>query len=113
LDSEDLTFNGKTVGFPSRATPSGVDGLAGWARAVRPGPLRRADPAEVTAALAQLTRFGPFFAVHLDQQDNAAPSVAERISSATTAGYNRAYRTPAAGSPPRTPMTLPHWSNAS
>lgn len=57
-------------------------GLADWARTVRPGPLRRADPAEVTAALAQLTRFGPFFAVHLDQPDNAALSVAEQINSA-------------------------------
>ena len=84
MDSEDPTFDGKTVGFRSRATLTGVDGLAGWTRAVRPGLLRRADPAEVTAALAQLTRFGPFFAVHLDQPDNAAPSVAERISSAAS-----------------------------
>ncbi|HEV7450976.1 MAG TPA: hypothetical protein VGO16_06235 [Pseudonocardiaceae bacterium] len=141
----------------------GLAGLAGWARTVRPGPLRRADPVEVTAALVALARFGPFFAVHLDQPDNAALSVAERISSAarrlgtqdrrvaasilfqawrrgsghrywgasrpsgscrtcphprsgsfaSTAGSSRAYRTPAAGSPPRTPTTLPRWSNSS
>jgi ferric iron reductase protein FhuF len=35
----------------------------------------------VTAALAQLTRFGPFFAVHLDQPDNTA-LMTEQISSA-------------------------------
>ncbi|MGH3870354.1 MAG: (2Fe-2S)-binding protein [Pseudonocardiaceae bacterium] len=62
-DSEDVTFDGETVG-------------------VRPGPLHRADPAQVTAALVALARFGPFFAVHLDQPDNAALPVAERISSA-------------------------------
>jgi ferric iron reductase protein FhuF len=60
----------------------GLAGLAGWARTVRPGPLRRADPAQVTAALVTLARFGPFFAVHLDQPDNTALSVAEQISSA-------------------------------
>ncbi|MGH3889937.1 MAG: (2Fe-2S)-binding protein [Pseudonocardiaceae bacterium] len=82
MDSEDLTFDGETVGFQLRATPTGVDGLARLAGTVRPGPLCRADPAEVTAALVRLARFGPFFAVHLDQPDNAALSVAERISSA-------------------------------
>lgn len=82
MDSEDLTFNRKTVDFQSRATPIGVDSLAGLAGTVRPEPLRRADPAEVTATLAQLTRFGPFFAVHLDRPDNPALSVAEPISSA-------------------------------
>ncbi len=60
----------------------GLAGLAGWARTVRPGPLRRSDPAEVTAALVALARFGPFFAVHLAQPDNEALSMAERISSA-------------------------------
>ncbi|MGH3751249.1 MAG: (2Fe-2S)-binding protein [Pseudonocardiaceae bacterium] len=60
----------------------GLAGLAGWARTVAPGPLRRADPADVTPALVALARFGPFFAVHLEQPDNAALPVAERISSA-------------------------------
>ncbi|MGH8921097.1 MAG: hypothetical protein ACRD0H_22655, partial [Actinomycetes bacterium] len=131
FDSENLTFDQETVGFPLRATPIGtarltassvagarvlarlgwevattgptdievratgtdfdvhggsrtrrVDGLAGWARTVRPGQLRRADPAQVTAALVALARFGPFFAVHLDQPDNTALPMAERISSA-------------------------------
>lgn len=59
----------------------GLAGLAGWARTVRPGPLRRADPAQVTAALVALARFGPFFAVHLGRPDNTALPVAERISS--------------------------------
>ncbi|MGQ0772871.1 MAG: (2Fe-2S)-binding protein [Pseudonocardiales bacterium] len=44
--------------------------------------MRRADPADVTAALVALASFGPFFAVHLGQPDNASLSVAERISSA-------------------------------
>jgi ferric iron reductase protein FhuF len=79
LDIKDLTFDGETVGCQLRATPIGLAGLAGT---VRLEPLRRANPVEVTAALAQLTRFGPFFAVHLDQPDNAAPSMAERIRSA-------------------------------
>ncbi|MGH3900004.1 MAG: (2Fe-2S)-binding protein [Pseudonocardiaceae bacterium] len=36
----------------------------------------------MTATLVQLARFGPFFAVHLNQPDNAALSIAEWISSA-------------------------------
>ena len=60
----------------------GLAGLASWARTVAPGLLRRADPADVMPALVALARFGPFFAMHLDQPDNPSRSVAERISSA-------------------------------
>jgi iron complex transport system ATP-binding protein len=60
----------------------GLAGLAGWARTVRPGQLRRADPVRVTAALVALARFGPFFAVHLDQPDNTVLSVTDRINAA-------------------------------
>ena len=61
---------------------AGLPGLAGWARTVAPGSLRRADPADVTPALIALARFGSFFAVHLDQPDNPSLSLTERITSA-------------------------------